>query len=58
MDERAALFPGDYGAEKYALGRRFFISERGYLGLCPAESQRGDRIAVMMDSRVPFVLRS
>jgi hypothetical protein len=57
-DERAALFPGDYGAERYALGRRFFVSEKGYLGLCPAESRTGDRIAVMVDSHVPFVLRS
>ena len=57
-DERAALFPGDYGAERYALGRRFFVSEKGYLGLCPAESRIGDSIALMMDSHIPFILRS
>ncbi|MCJ1390770.1 hypothetical protein MMC18_003631 [Xylographa bjoerkii] len=57
MDERSALFPGDFRAERYALGRRFFVSEKGYLGLCPAESRVGDRIAVMVDGNIPFVLR-
>ncbi|KAL6862071.1 hypothetical protein J3F83DRAFT_221824 [Trichoderma novae-zelandiae] len=43
--------------EKYALGRRFFITKKGYFGLGPQNTEPGDRIAVLFGSGVPFGLR-
>ncbi|KAJ4860016.1 heterokaryon incompatibility protein (HET) domain-containing protein [Trichoderma breve] len=43
--------------EKYALGRKFFITKKGYFGLGPHKSELGDRVAVLFGSGVPFVLR-
>ncbi|KAK4059476.1 hypothetical protein Trihar35433_10752 [Trichoderma harzianum] len=45
------------GIEKYALGRKFFITKKGYFGLGPQKSEPGDRVAVLFGSGVPFVLR-
>jgi hypothetical protein len=45
------------GLEKYALGRRFFITKDGYFGLGPPDTQSGDRLALLFGSAVPFVLR-
>jgi hypothetical protein len=33
-------FNGDNGAEKYALGRRFFVTEKQYFGLAPSQVVR------------------
>lgn len=38
-------------------GRAMFITERGYMGLCPPESRVGDQIWVLYGGKVPFVLR-
>lgn len=43
--------------EKYALGRRFFVTSKGYFGLAPKEAEAGDKIAILFGSNVPFVLR-
>jgi hypothetical protein len=45
------------GVEKFALGRKFFITKKGYLGLGPKMAEPGDRIAIIHGSGVPFVLR-
>ncbi|KUJ06872.1 uncharacterized protein LY89DRAFT_399668 [Mollisia scopiformis] len=45
------------GLEKYALGRRLIVTQNGYMGLGPPETQRKDKIAVLFGSTVPFVLR-
>ncbi|UKZ78188.1 hypothetical protein TrVFT333_005923 [Trichoderma virens FT-333] len=45
------------GIEKYALGRKFFITRKGYFGLGPQQSEPGDRVAVIFGSGVPFVIR-
>lgn len=45
------------GTHEYALGRRFIITEKGYMGLAPPECEEGDKIAVLFGSDVPFVLR-
>ncbi|KAF1951752.1 HET-domain-containing protein [Byssothecium circinans] len=37
--------------------RRFFISERGRMGLCPREARHGDKIVVLYGGSVPVVLR-
>ncbi|KAF2444027.1 HET-domain-containing protein [Karstenula rhodostoma CBS 690.94] len=42
---------------KYALGRRFFISEDGYFGLAPPNARKGDRVAVLYGAETPFILR-
>ncbi|KAK0652628.1 heterokaryon incompatibility protein-domain-containing protein [Cercophora newfieldiana] len=46
-----------YAVEYTASGRRFFITEDGYMGLGPPEVAPGDLIHVVSASRVPFVLR-
>ena len=50
-------FNGDKGAEKYALGRRFFVTEKQYFGLASPQAEKGDRIAFVMGYAVPFILR-
>ncbi|KAL7940715.1 heterokaryon incompatibility domain-containing protein [Trichoderma barbatum] len=60
LKQKPSLVPQDTlpaGIEKYALGRRFFITKRGYFGLGPQKSEPGDRVAVLFGSCVPFVLR-
>jgi len=37
--------------------RRFIITEKGYIGLAPAKTEPGDRIAVLFGGRVPYILR-
>lgn len=36
---------------------RPLLSQAGYVGLCPKESQLGDAIAIFMGARVPYVVR-
>lgn len=60
LKQQPSLVPQDTlpaGIEKYALGRRFFITKKGYFGLGPQKAEPGDRIAVMLGTGVPFVLR-
>ncbi|KAK4060261.1 uncharacterized protein Triagg1_10811 [Trichoderma aggressivum f. europaeum] len=45
------------GIERYAVGRKFFITKKGYFGLGPKKSGPGDRVAVLFGSGVPFVVR-
>lgn len=33
------------------------VTEKGYIGLVPASSRAGDRIAILKGGAVPFVLR-
>ncbi|KAF5523356.1 Heterokaryon incompatibility protein 6, OR allele [Colletotrichum aenigma] len=47
----------DFQLEKYALGRRFFITKKGYMGLAPIGAQTGDDVVVLFGSHVPFILR-
>jgi hypothetical protein len=37
--------------------RRFFISEKGYIGLAPSNAAPGDKIAVLFGGKVPYILR-
>ncbi|GAP87146.1 hypothetical protein SAMD00023353_2301320 [Rosellinia necatrix] len=39
-------------------GRRFFRTSKGYIGTGPADTNLGDSVAVLMGSRVPFILRA
>jgi hypothetical protein len=48
---------GLQGTHEYALGRRFIITEKGYIGLAPTERQEVDEIFVLFGGDVPFVLR-
>jgi hypothetical protein len=45
------------GLEKYALGRRFLITKKGYFGLGPGDVQKGDRVAIIFGQDVPIILR-
>ncbi|OCL03691.1 HET-domain-containing protein [Glonium stellatum] len=46
------------GALRYAcLGRRFFVSEKGTIGLAPAETEAGDVLVAFQGARVPFAVR-
>jgi hypothetical protein len=44
-------------AERYSLGRRLVITQKGYLGLAPEMSQKGDVICILFGSNVPVILR-
>ncbi|KAM0462723.1 hypothetical protein ACHAPV_003547 [Trichoderma viride] len=60
LRQQPSLVPQDTlkaGIEKFALGRRFFITKEGYFGLGPQKLEPGDRVAVLFGSGVPFVLR-
>lgn len=39
------------------LGRRFFVTPKGYMGMGPPGMRRGDIVHVPLGSRTPFVLR-
>ena len=39
------------------VGRRLFLTPRGFIGLGPADMQKGDVVAVLVGSSVPHVLR-
>ena len=55
--------PSMYGSwagkrcERYALGRRFFVTDGNLMGLGPPQAEVGDIVAVLFGSDVPFVLR-
>ena len=38
-------------------GRRFFITDNGYMGLAPADVEVGDMICLLFGVEVPMVLR-
>lgn len=42
---------------RYALGRRFFVTDGNFMGLGPPQAEVGDVVAVFFGSAVPFVLR-
>ncbi|RYP27930.1 hypothetical protein DL767_007457 [Monosporascus sp. MG133] len=39
------------------VGRRLFLTERGYVGLGPEQMERGDAVVVLLGSSVPHILR-
>jgi hypothetical protein len=45
-------------AKRAMAGRRFFITEEGYVGLAPKEAEVNDVAVVLLGHRVPCVLRS
>lgn len=40
------------------LGRRFFVTANGYMGLGPPNTRPGDLVHVLFGSRTPFILRT
>ena len=38
-------------------GRRFFVTEKGYMGLCPPYAEEGDCVVVVPGLHVPLLLR-
>ena len=38
-------------------GRRFFATDRGYIGLGPPEMQKGDQVYILSGGNVPYLLR-
>jgi hypothetical protein len=43
---------------KALMGRRFFISSKGYIGLAPLGVEVSDRLCVLAGGRVPFIVRA
>ena len=39
------------------VGRRFFVTKKGYIGTRPPELQQGDEIYILAGGKVPFVLQ-
>ncbi len=50
---------GDIGRVSYgaALGRSFFITSDGYMGLAPPDAQSGDYVLLLDGAKFPFILR-
>jgi hypothetical protein len=46
-----------HALQRACLGRRFFVSEQGALGLGPAETEAGDVLVAVRGVRVPVVVR-
>lgn len=42
---------------EYVIGKKPFMTEKGYLGMGPAGAQTGDVVAVFCGGRIPFVMR-
>src|SRR4051794_30493130 len=40
-----------------AVGRKFFFTEKGYIGLGPGGAQPGDIVSIFLGGRVPFLIR-
>jgi hypothetical protein len=58
------LQPDRQNTERYAeyvhktlQGRVFFITKRGYMGIAPKDSIKGDSVAILHSARTPFVLQ-
>jgi hypothetical protein len=45
------------GFREACLGRRFFVTKKGYFGVGPAELEEGDEIYILAGGKVPLVLR-
>ena len=46
-----------HALQRACLGRRFFVSGQGALGLGPAETEAGDVLVAVRGVRVPVVVR-
>lgn len=46
-----------YAVESASEGRRFFVTNTGYIGVGPRNMSKGDRVYVLNGSQVPFILR-
>jgi hypothetical protein len=53
----AAAQPFRRIVDSSARGRRLFKTKRGLLGLGPMDVQNGDRVFVIVNAHVPFLLR-
>ncbi|KAK2774928.1 heterokaryon incompatibility protein [Colletotrichum kahawae] len=47
-----------YSVECASGGRRFFVTSKGRLGTGPPDTKKGDSIAIVEGSRVPWILRT
>ena len=47
----------DRAVETATASRRFFVTRKGYFGLGPPQTRRGDSVFVLFGGPVPFVLR-
>jgi hypothetical protein len=61
-DPKAAARPAPFqpfvkAATRICLARKFCVTQKGYIGLIPAEAQAGDSMAVFRGEDVPFVVR-
>ncbi len=43
--------------KRAAVGRRFFVSKKGYIGLAPAIARPNDLICILLGGQTPFILR-
>ena len=55
--EWAQIFDLEGKIKGALLGWRFCVSRKGYMGMVPAHSQKGDRVCVLFGADVPLVLR-
>jgi Heterokaryon incompatibility protein (HET) len=46
-----------FGVASTILGRVFFVTQQGFIGLAPFGARAGDEVAVMLGSDIPFLIR-
>jgi hypothetical protein len=42
---------------KYMVGRAFFVTGKGYMGVSPAGTRVGDCVVIALGARTPFIMR-
>jgi hypothetical protein len=54
MNQVTKYSPGTGGCVR---GRRFCVTEAGYVGLVPPGSEKGDRVCIIYGAQTPFIVR-
>lgn len=52
-----ACFPFEQAFGRFSLGRRFCVTEAGYMGWVPLYAKVGDELCIFRGNLIPFALR-
>ncbi|KAF2402226.1 HET-domain-containing protein [Trichodelitschia bisporula] len=57
-DDNAAVAAGfDQALWNSCLGRRLFVTKKGYMGIAPSSTTRGDQVALFAGGVTPYIIR-
>jgi hypothetical protein len=58
-DEYHSIYSDHYfdAVRKSSLGRRFFLTHNGYMGVGPRNTEMGDQVVILKGGPLPFILR-